>query len=58
MSPVAEELRRILSGAPWACVGLGLPVVSSLKHCFTCFTYNAAILCDVAKTMLHMLCVG
>lgn len=28
VSPVADQLRKVLSTAPWARVGLGLPVVS------------------------------
>ena len=28
VSPVADQLRQILASAPWARVGLGLPVVS------------------------------
>ena len=32
VSPVADELRKLLSVAPWARVGLGLPVVSSKNN--------------------------
>ena len=31
VSPVADQLRQILASAPWARVGLGLPVVSILQ---------------------------
>ena len=30
VSPVADQLRKVLSDAPWARVGLGLPVVSTV----------------------------
>lgn len=30
VSPVADQLRQMLANAPWARVGLGLPVVSNL----------------------------
>ena len=29
ISPVADQLRQMLTNAPWARVGLGLPVVSA-----------------------------
>ena len=31
ISPVADQLRKLLASAPWARVGLGLPVVSTRK---------------------------
>lgn len=38
ISPVADQLRQMLATAPWARVGLGLPVVGSLMFVITfCF---------------------
>lgn len=37
ISPVADQLRQMLATAPWARVGLGLPVVGSLVFVVTFF---------------------
>ena len=37
ISPVADQLRQMLATAPWAHVGLGLPVVGSLVFIVTFF---------------------
>lgn len=37
ISPVADQLRQMLATAPWARVGLGLPVVGSLVFLVTFF---------------------
>ena len=40
ISPVADQLRKMLASAPWARVGLGLPVVCTLLHVAVSFTYT------------------
>ena len=48
VSPVADQLRQMLASAPWARVGLGLPVVSILPLLLTICIGNHTVSVSVA----------